>query len=110
MDAEDIESLVAAFEATTLDPGRWTHAAHLTVALYYVGQYGSAFAVDWMRRGIQRYHAAVGGPSAYDETITLAWMAIVARFHADHEGMALADAARVLVERYSASRQASIMA
>jgi hypothetical protein len=102
MDAteRDIVDLMAAFEATTLDPARWTHAAHLIAALYYIRRDGRALATARMRTNLQRYNAVVGtNPAAYHETITLAWVAVVAGFVAEQPDLPLADAARALVAR-----------
>ncbi|XGV99988.1 MAG: hypothetical protein ACAF41_13770 [Leptolyngbya sp. BL-A-14] len=75
---DNIEALVEAFEDCTLPRSQWTHAAHLTVALWYLVHYPPSTAIDRMREGIQRYNAAMnirqtlnGG---YHETITLFWL------------------------------------
>ena len=81
-DAE-IAELVQAFESCTLPRAEWKHAAHLTVALWYVRCLPRAQATDRLRQGIQRYNAVKGNGLAYHETITLAWIAVVARFLAD---------------------------
>lgn len=80
-----IRDLVRAFETCTLPRERWNHAAHLTVALWYLKHYGRPEATRLMREGIQRYNGQIGSRVAYHETITLAWLAIIQRFlqHAD---------------------------
>ncbi len=79
-DAE-IEGLVRGFEDCTLPKARWTHHAHLTVALWYLRRHPRAEAERRMRDGICRYNHSVGGsPTAYHETITLAWLAVIGRF------------------------------
>jgi len=76
-----IDDLVRGFEDTTLPKAPWTHAAHLRVALKYVMELGANQAARKMRASIKRYNAAVGGdPSAYHETITLAWIAVLDAF------------------------------
>lgn len=93
-----IEDLVHGFEATTLDKSSWTHAAHVRTALFYVMRHGADEAAVRMREGIKRYNAAVGGPpTAYHETITLAWIAVVASFVAARPGRTHADLAREIV-------------
>lgn len=97
---DDIEALIAGFEDCSLPAPRWTHAAHLTVALAYLHRYSREEATARMRAAIQRYNAAQGGdPAAYHETITLAWLEIVALFMAEHRGEPLPELARKLVER-----------
>lgn len=81
-DAE-ITELVQAFESCTLPRAEWKHAAHLTVALWYLRRLPRAEATDRLRRGIQRYNACQGNGVGYHETITLAWIAVVTRFLAD---------------------------
>jgi hypothetical protein len=73
-----IAALVAGFEQCTLPKEQFTHEAHLTTAMWYLRHYPQAEATNRMRRGIQRYNASVGGsPTAYHETITLAWIAVI---------------------------------
>lgn len=97
-----IDDLVRGFEATTLDKSRWTHVAHVRTALHYILAHGEHDAANRMRAGIQRYNAAVGGPpTAYHETITLAWIAVVARFVAARPGRTHADLAGELVVAFA---------
>jgi hypothetical protein len=80
----EIESLVQAFEACTLPRSQWTHAAHLTVAFWYLVKSPRPEASDRIRGGIQRYNHSVGiqttKDSGYHETLTLFWIHIVHRF------------------------------
>jgi hypothetical protein len=71
---------VQAFETCSLPFSRWTHAAHLTVALWYLTQHPRDEATRLIRCGIQRYNAANGRQKAYHETITLAWIEVISRF------------------------------
>src|SRR5258707_1235614 len=70
----------------------------LSVALYHVRLYGHVEAVARLRAAIPRYNASVGGsPTAYHETITQAFIAVVGRFLDEHDhGQPLADLAAVL--------------
>lgn len=98
-DAE-IAELVQAFESCTLPRSEWKHAAHITVALWYLRRLPRAQATGRLRQGIQRYNAVNGNGLAYHETITLAWIAVVARFLADCDfGQSLAALTHSLVER-----------
>ncbi len=102
MTDETIEDLAAGFEATTLPKEAWTHTAHLVVALRYVRLFGAEEAASRMRDGLQRFNAAKGGSaSAYHETLTLAWIAVLARFLADEDrGQPLGALGRAAAERF----------
>jgi hypothetical protein len=97
----ETDALLAAFEACTLDKARWTHASHVTAALAYVRAYGQEEALRRIRDGIRRYNAAVGGsPTAYHETITRAWIAVVAQFAAEQDAaLPFAEQLRALLAR-----------
>ena len=99
-DDESIERLALAFEATTLSDEEWTHAAHLIVALRYVRKYGPRLAVVRMRDSLLRWAGSRGKLEAYHETITRAWIAVVAAFAArEDRGQPLADLAAALLDR-----------
>lgn len=72
--------LVAAWEATVLPREAWNHAAHLTVALWYLRNDPRDTAIDRMKTGIRRFNAAQGNPTGYHETLTLAWCAVILEF------------------------------
>jgi len=77
---DEIRELVRAFEDTTLPYSRWTHAAHLTVGLWYVLWYGPHDAMDHMRTGLRRYNAAHAREPmrvGYHETITRFWLWVI---------------------------------
>ena len=76
----DIESLVRSFEDGSLPRSEWTHASHLVVALWYLSRHPRDRATRQMRDGIRRYNHLHGRDSGYHETITMAWVAVVARF------------------------------
>jgi hypothetical protein len=77
----DIERLARAFEDTSLPKEEWTHAAHVLVALRCVRLHGAEAAASRLRDAIRRFNAAKGGaPTAYHETITLAWIEALSRF------------------------------
>ena len=82
--AADVEALVRDFLSCALPWGEWTHAAHLTVALWHLLHYGWPEAVERVRRGIKRYNAANGVETTrergYHETLTLFWMCYVRSF------------------------------
>jgi hypothetical protein len=81
---EEILALVRRFEDCTLPREEWTHAAHLTVALWHLLQFDWPEASARVRRGIKRYNAAHGilttPTGGYHETLTLFWLRVVRAF------------------------------
>ena len=81
---EEVLALVRRFDDCTLPREEWTHAAHLTVALWHLLQYDWPEAVERVRLRIQRYNAAHGirttPTGGYHETLTLFWMRRVRAF------------------------------
>jgi hypothetical protein len=78
---DEIFSLVRRFEDCTLPRSEWTHAAHLTVALWHLLQFDWPEATERVRQGIRRYNAAHGirptPTGGYHETLTLFWLRVV---------------------------------
>ena len=103
-EASEVESLVRRFESCALPFAEWTHAAHLTVALWYLLHHEWPEAVSLVREGIQRYNHAHGVPTTrergYHETLTIFWMRHVRAFLADsfNEGRSLVRLANELIE------------
>ena len=81
---EEIFSLVRRFGDCTLPRSEWTHAAHLTVALWFLLEFDWPEATERVRRGIRRYNAAHGilptPTGGYHETLTLFWLRKVRAF------------------------------
>jgi hypothetical protein len=80
----EILALVRRFDDCTLPREEWTHAAHLTVALWHLLECDWPEAVARVRAGIQRYNAAHGihttPTGGYHETLTLFWLRHVRAF------------------------------
>ena len=74
----ELESLVRDFEWCTLPREAWTHRAHLAVSVWYLFHFSREEATRLIRTGIQRYNASLGNTKGYHETVTLAWIAVVA--------------------------------
>ena len=78
---EEMFELLRRFADRTLPRAEWTHAAHLTVALWHLLQYDWPEAVARVRRGIRGYNAAHGivttPTGGYHETLTLFWLRAV---------------------------------
>jgi hypothetical protein len=85
----DIFSLVRAFEERTLLKPEWTHAAHLTVGLYYCFHHPFGVAKNLMRDGIHWLNDSHGTPntdsSGYHETLTIFWLKTVSQFMEEHK-------------------------
>jgi hypothetical protein len=81
---EEVFLLVKAFEERTLPKADWTHAAHLTVGLYYSLNSPPGVAKNLMRDGIYWLNDRHGTPntesSGYHETLTFFWMTTIANF------------------------------
>jgi hypothetical protein len=86
--ASDVEvvEMVAQFEACQWPYPRWTHRAHLGVALCYLQCYPFVLALERIRHHIQLYNHACGDPAGYHETITVLFMRRVDRYLHDHQG------------------------
>lgn len=81
----EIESLIERFENCSVSAKEWTHAAHLTAALWYcLREPDLETATEKMREGIFKLNAAHGTPNTptrgYHETLTVFWMRTVADF------------------------------
>jgi len=65
-----------AFEETTLEP--FHHRDHLRVTFLYLRQFGETETRRRLGPAILRYAAARNGAEKYHETITIAWVCLVA--------------------------------
>ena len=78
---EEIIWLVEKFEAGAIPRKEWTHAAHLTVALWYALDHDLDLAIEKMRVGIFNLLESFGVDLAkempYHETLTVFWMKTV---------------------------------
>ncbi len=108
-EAAEVLSLVARFEDATLRQAEWTHAAHLTMALWYASRLPYDAALEAMRDGILRLnqaHGVVTTPArGYHETITRFYMQVICGYVASEENGVESDwAERVnrLLRRYGA--------
>lgn len=81
----EIELLIERFENCTVSEKEWTHAAHLTAALWYcLREPDLETATAKMRDGIFKLNAAHNVPNTptrgYHETLTVFWMRTVSDF------------------------------
>ena len=81
--SKEIVRLIGEFESCSLPRTEWTHAAHLTIALWY-HLTAPLDVTALVRAGIKRYNEAHGimttPTSGYHETMTLFWIAIVTKY------------------------------
>jgi hypothetical protein len=84
---KEIDSLIHAFQECSLPRNQWTHAAHLTVALWYLFYDSEPEAINAIRNGIKRYNSVQGiemtKDGGYHETLTLFWVQTVRRYLAE---------------------------
>jgi hypothetical protein len=75
---QSLNEFLNAWEQQTLDPKKFTHAAHVAVCASYLHQQPPAEALERMRTGIFRFNAATGTPNTdtrgYHETLTRFWV------------------------------------
>src|ERR1700758_5574302 len=104
----EIDEFLAAFEAGTLPKSRWTHGAHLLTGACYVHALGESAAINRMRTCVRRYNEAVGGQntetSGYHETITVAWIKLLAALLRRSQPIERAAFANLAVEHFSLQR------
>lgn len=74
----DDEVFLAALEAGTLPPAEFSHRGHLRAGFLYLRRHDFPGACVAMKRAIQSFAAALGKLSLYHETVTIAYLALVA--------------------------------
>ena len=98
---QELDELIRRFRDRTLPKGEWTHRAHLAVGAWHVVKHGPARALDSLRSGITRLNDAHGTVNddrgGYHETITRAYVELLAGFVADRQGLSAAACARELL-------------
>ena len=100
MTEQEILARFDAFEQATFPLADWNHAAHLVTGLVYVRRHGREEALTRMREALRRYVTAVGGnPEGYHETVTRAWIELIANLDAELAGFPLPVVAQCLLER-----------
>ena len=73
-----------ALEACTLPPEEFGHAAHVRAAYLYAREHDFPEALGRMRRALRAYTAALGKSDRYHETITTAFVALIAQRLHEH--------------------------
>jgi hypothetical protein len=72
------DEFVRAFESTELPAEAFPHAGHVRVAWWYLQHEPILTALARFRTALQRFAAAKGKPDRYHETITIAFMLLIA--------------------------------
>jgi hypothetical protein len=80
----DDDSLLAAFQDTSLPADAFHHREHVRMAWMYVMRYGVVAALTSFGEGLKRFAAAKGKPQLYHETITWAYLLIIGERVARH--------------------------
>jgi hypothetical protein len=79
------------FERCRIARSRWTHHAHLAVALWYVRLHGSSVALELLRERIRLVNDSNGvantDTNGYHETITRAFVQGVTEHHKRHKDL-----------------------
>jgi hypothetical protein len=72
------DDFLAALEAGQLQPEQFSHAAHLRAAYCYLQREPFLEACIAMRNSLKAFAARIGKPGLYHETVTIAFMSLVA--------------------------------
>ena len=72
------DEFLAAFEAETLPRPAWTHQAHVRMAWLYLTRLPFDQALQTARAGIRSYNAAQGNHTGYHDTVTVAFVRLIA--------------------------------
>ncbi|WP_437293556.1 N-acetyltransferase family protein [Sorangium sp. So ce426] len=104
IDERDLAALAAAIEDAAIEQRDFSHARHLLLALHYVRAHGPEGALARMRSALQAFNARHPPMNGYHETITVAWLTLVARHAAEHRGAAVHELAEGLLDRHRSSK------
>ena len=78
MPANDLPAVLADFEAGRIDPARFPHREHVRVSYELLERHLFAEALLHLARGLRQFAAKAGRPDVYHETITVAFLALIA--------------------------------
>jgi hypothetical protein len=76
------DEFLEAFESASVPAGRFPHEAHLRMAWLSVTRLGADAALERVTTGIRRLAAAHGHAPRYHDTLTRAWVCVVAHAEA----------------------------
>jgi hypothetical protein len=110
MTPAELDELVRRFIASELPRSEWTHDAHLSVGLWHVSRYDAEEALTRLRDGIRRLNDSNGvvnsASSGYHETITRAYVQLLAAFAAQLADVPVAERVARLLGGALAERSA----
>ena len=75
------EEFLRAFHSCTLSNSEFRHADHLRLAWLHLHREGLPEALELVRSGIRRFAEHHGAPHLYHETVTTAWVRLLATHH-----------------------------
>lgn len=105
---KNLEKLVWDFNSTNLPKEKWTHEAHLIVAIWFCKTYELPKALNLLRYHIKTYNISVGTANSdsqgYHETLTRFWLLIAANFVKLNETKTFEETAEAFVNSDWASR------
>ena len=105
-----LDDLAQRFAALTLSKPEWTHAAHLAIGLWHATRYGRDDALARLRSGIRRLNESHGVANTttggYHETVTRAYVELLAAFTQHHAALTPAAQAEKLLSCPLAARSA----
>jgi len=78
MPTSDLPDVLADFEAGRIDPARFPHREHVRVGYELLERDLFQEALHHLARGLRRLAARAGHPEVYHETITAAFLALIA--------------------------------
>jgi len=82
--SHQVDDFAARFQACAIPESAWTHSAHMVIGLWHVQRYGAGEALARLRSGIRRLNESHGGVNTetrgYHETITVAYVRLLAQF------------------------------
>ncbi len=74
------------FEAGGVDPATFRHHDHIRLGFAMLQRHPFTEAADRFARGLKAMTARIGRPEAYHETITIAFLALIAERMEGHAG------------------------
>jgi hypothetical protein len=81
------DELVQAFEAATLPANQFPHAAHVRVAWWYLTHYPLGEALTRFTAALKHFAVHHGATGLYHETITVAYVLLIAERLAESPGL-----------------------
>jgi len=80
------DDFLARLEDGTLPGEAFRHRDHIRAGYLYIHRHGFAGAIARMSRALRAFATAKGRPGLYHETITVAFIALINRHHAEDDG------------------------